>query len=51
VIGGTLPGEADTGPELAWVVEEIRNRLEEPILMVHHATIDVRFLRRVGHLL
>lgn len=41
-----LPGEAGTGPDLEWVVSAIRGRLDTAILVVHHAAVDVRFLRR-----
>lgn len=41
-----LPGEVKSGPELESVVLEISDRLHHAILVVHHAAVDVRFLRR-----
>jgi len=41
-----LPGEADEGPGLEQVVDEVSRRLAGAVLIVHHAAIDVRFLQR-----
>jgi DNA polymerase-3 subunit epsilon len=41
-----LPGETDQGPDLERVLAEVGRRLEESVLVVHHAGIDVRFLQR-----
>ena len=41
-----LPSEARAGPEPAGVLEEIERRLDSSVLLVHHARVDVRFLKR-----
>lgn len=41
-----LPGETASGAGACQVVAELARRLEGSILVVHHAGIDVRFLRR-----
>jgi len=41
-----VPGEVAAAPPLASVLREVDRRLAEGALLVHHAAIDVRFLRR-----
>ncbi len=41
-----LPGEATNGLRLVEVLPEIDRRLREGVLLVHHARIDVTFLKR-----
>jgi DNA polymerase-3 subunit epsilon len=41
-----LPEEAKAGVPLVLVLPEIDRRLREAVLLVHHARIDVRFLKR-----
>ncbi len=41
-----LPAEAERGLPLAQVLPEIDRRLREGVLLVHHARIDVTFLKR-----
>ncbi len=41
-----VPGEVESAPQLADVLREVGRRLEEGVLLVHHAALDVRFLRR-----
>lgn len=41
-----LPGETDQGPDLERVIAEVSRWLDEAVLVVHHAGIDVRFLQR-----
>lgn len=41
-----LPSETRAAPEPAGVLEEIERRLVSNVLLVHHARVDVRFLKR-----
>jgi DNA polymerase-3 subunit epsilon len=41
-----LWGEVRAGPPLAEVLPEVERRLRDNVLLVHHAAIDVAFLRR-----
>jgi DNA polymerase-3 subunit epsilon len=41
-----LPGEAEAGSDLDVVIRQLRDELEDAIVVVHHAAIDIRFLRR-----
>jgi DNA polymerase-3 subunit epsilon len=43
---GLLWGEVRAGPALAEVLPEVERRLRGNVLLVHHAGIDVAFLRR-----
>lgn len=43
------PFDTRHAPELAAVLPEIARRLEGNVLLVHHATIDVRFLKAAFH--
>ncbi len=44
-----LPEELHRAPPLAEVAVEIDRRLDDAILLVHHASVDVAFLRRAWH--
>jgi DNA polymerase-3 subunit epsilon len=39
-------GEVRDAPSLAEVMPEVERRLEGAVLLVHHASVDVRFLKR-----
>ncbi|HEX9051774.1 MAG TPA: 3'-5' exonuclease [Anaeromyxobacter sp.] len=41
-----LPGEVRAAPPVATVLAEVDRRLRQGALLVHHAALDVRFLRR-----
>ncbi len=41
-----LPGEVRTAPPVHAVLAEVDRRLREGALLVHHAALDVRFLKR-----
>ena len=41
-----LPGEVRAAPPVATVIAEVDRRLREGALLVHHAALDVGFLRR-----
>ncbi len=41
-----LPGEVQSAPPVAAVLAEVDRRLREGALLVHHAPLDVGFLRR-----
>ncbi len=41
-----LPGELDDAPRLPDVLDDVLARLDGTALIVHHAPVDVRFLRR-----
>jgi DNA polymerase-3 subunit epsilon len=41
-----MPGEAAKGPHLREVLPQVDRRLREGVLLVHHARIDVTFLKR-----
>ena len=41
-----LPGEVREAPPVAAVLAEVDRRLREGALLVHHASLDVRFLKR-----
>ena len=41
-----LPGEVRAAPPVAAVLAEVDRRLREGALLVHHASLDVRFLKR-----
>ncbi len=41
-----LPGEVRSAPPVGAVLAEIDRRLREGALLVHHAALDVRFLKR-----
>lgn len=41
-----LPGEVRDAPPVAAVLAEVDRRLREGALLVHHASLDVRFLKR-----
>ncbi len=41
-----LPGEVRAAPPVAAVLAEIDRRLRDGALLVHHAALDVRFLKR-----
>lgn len=43
---GLLLAEVEAGPPLAEVLPEVERRLRGNVLLVHHAEIDVAFLRR-----
>jgi len=40
-----LPSETDSAPAPAGVLEEIGRRLDSSVLLVHHARVDLRFLK------
>ena len=40
-----LPGESEHAPRLHEVIDEVRQRLEGSVLLVHHAALDLGFLR------
>jgi DNA polymerase-3 subunit epsilon len=41
-----LPGEVRSAPPLAEVLKEVDARIRDSVLLVHHAPLDVGFLRR-----
>jgi DNA polymerase-3 subunit epsilon len=43
---GLLPSECRAGPPLEEVLPEVERRIRSAVLLVHHAEIDVAFLRR-----
>jgi DNA polymerase-3 subunit epsilon len=45
-----LPGELESAPPLAEVLREVGRRLAQGVLLVHHAGLDVRFLKRAHRL-
>jgi len=41
-----LPGELESSPPLAAVLPEVDRRVREGVLLLHHAALDLAFLRR-----
>ena len=42
-----VPGELETAPDIETILPEIRHRLQEGVLLVHYAKLDLRFLEEI----